>query len=65
MDDADAIEYPVELNTLDDPEFLAERRRVHTQLATDPRHVVPEEYERIEREFLRRTGMGWASGWAG
>lgn len=63
--DTPAIDMPIELDVLDDQELLAERRRVHMQLATDPRHCVPEEYERIEQEFLRRTGMGWASGWSG
>jgi hypothetical protein len=48
---------------LDDPAFLAERRRVRTLLeGTTERDVTPELAERmreLDEEFLRRARLAW------
>jgi hypothetical protein len=48
---------------MDDPEFLAERRRLHDAISdtTDAGDSdLREQYAAIEREFLRRAGMAWS-----
>lgn len=48
---------------LDDPAFLAERRRVRTLLEGTPgREITPEIAERmrmLDEEFLRRARLAW------
>jgi hypothetical protein len=44
-----------DLEALDDPTFLAERRRVREEL-----QVLTERYSRLEEEFLRRARAAWA-----
>ena len=45
-----------DFTAMDDPEFLAERRRVRETLA-----ALTERYQKINEEFDRRAGTGWAS----
>jgi hypothetical protein len=49
---------------LDDPEFLAVRRRVREELEHTPSQTPNPElaarYERLNDEFLRRAGIAWA-----
>lgn len=51
--------------TMDDPEFLAERRRLHNALDDSPSGNpedacrLRERYRLAEAEFLRRAGMKW------
>ena len=51
--------------TMDDPEFLAERRRLHDALGDSPSGNpeddcrLRERYRLAEAEFLRRAGMKW------
>jgi hypothetical protein len=53
-----------EFATLDDPEFLAERRRVREALEHTPDHEVAPElaarFERLDEEFIRRARAAWA-----
>lgn len=48
---------------LDDPAFLAERRRVREELEHTPeKEVSPEltaRYRKINEEFLRRASIAW------
>lgn len=48
---------------LNDPEFLAERRRVREELEHAPEHAVSAEltarYEALSDEFLRRASAAW------
>jgi hypothetical protein len=52
-----------DFSELDDPEFLAERRRVRTLLEDTPgREVTPELAERmheLDEEFIRRARLAW------
>jgi hypothetical protein len=54
-----------ELSELDDPAFLAERRRVRCLLERTPEHEVsPDLTERmreLDEEFLRRARLAWQS----
>jgi hypothetical protein len=54
-----------DLAELDDPEFLARCRAVRQAKESKPRDQVSpelaEEYERVNREFLRRAGLAWQS----
>jgi hypothetical protein len=49
---------------LDDPEFLAERRRVREELEHTPEHEVSPglaaRYQQLDDEFLRRAAIAWA-----
>jgi hypothetical protein len=49
---------------LDDPAFLAARRRVREQLEHTPeQEVTPElkaHYQRLNEEFLRRASLAWS-----
>jgi hypothetical protein len=53
-DDAD-------LTRLDDPEFLAERRRVREELEHQPEASaeLSARYEVLDEEFLRRARVAW------
>jgi hypothetical protein len=46
---------------LDDPEFLAERKRVREALEHQPEASaeLAERYERLDEEFLRRARIAW------
>jgi hypothetical protein len=52
-----------DLSQLDDPAFLAERRRVREELEDAPEHEVSPEltarYQRLNDEFLRRASIAW------
>ncbi len=53
-----------DLARLDDPAFLAERRRVRDALEHAPEHEASPEltarYQRLDEEFLRRARISWA-----
>jgi len=59
MDDAE------DFSKLDDPEFIAERRRVRALVERTPTdEQSPEllrQYQAIDAEFLRRAGLAWAA----
>jgi hypothetical protein len=44
---------------MDDPEFLAERRRVRTELETQPSAELTAKYAALNEEFIRRAGAAW------
>jgi hypothetical protein len=52
-----------DFTTMDDPEFLAERRRVREELEHLSAHVVSAEltsrYQRLNDEFRRRASAAW------
>jgi hypothetical protein len=52
-----------DLTQLDDPVFLAERRRVRELLEHTPEHEVSpslrERFELLNAEFLRRARLAW------
>lgn len=52
-----------ELSQLDDPEFLAVCRRVRARWERTPNDEfsceLAEEYEAVNREFMRRAGLAW------
>jgi hypothetical protein len=52
-----------EFSQLDDPEFLAERRRVREELEHTPEQAVRPElaarFEQLNDEFLRRARVAW------
>jgi hypothetical protein len=53
----------VDFTEMDDPEFLAERRRLHDEIsgtADGADAELREQYAAVEREFLRRAGMAWS-----
>ena len=58
MDDAP------DLTQLDDPAFLAERRRVREQLEDqpEPSAELSAQYQVLDDEFLRRARLSWARG---
>jgi hypothetical protein len=48
---------------MDDPEFIAERRRLHDAISDTTGagdSDLREQYEAIEREFLRRASLAWS-----
>lgn len=51
-----------DLATLDDPAFLAERRRVREELErlTAPSEELVARYARLNDEFIRRARAAWA-----
>lgn len=53
-----------ELSRLDDPEFLAERRRVREELEHRPEAAaeLSERYQRLNDEFIRRARIAWGGG---
>ena len=44
---------------MDDPEFLAERRRVRAELETQPSAELTARYAALNDEFIRRAGAAW------
>lgn len=48
-----------ELVRWDDPDLLAERRRVRDELQARPTPALSELYERLDSEFIRRAGIAW------
>jgi hypothetical protein len=55
-----------DLTKLDDPEFLAERRRVRDALdsppADGPRPDLTARFDALNEEFLRRARISWGGG---
>jgi hypothetical protein len=49
-----------DITRLDDPELLAERRRVRDELEARPTPALTERYERLDAEFIRRAGIAWS-----
>jgi hypothetical protein len=53
-----------DLTTMDDPEFLAERRRIRIMVERTPPHERSPEltarYQRLNDEFDRRARAAWA-----
>jgi hypothetical protein len=53
-----------DFSRLDDPEFLAERRRVREELEHTPENQLSPElaarYQLLDDEFLRRASAAWA-----
>lgn len=53
-----------EFSELDDPAFLAERRRVREELEHLPEHDVSPDlaarFQRLDEEFIRRARAAWA-----
>jgi hypothetical protein len=49
-----------EFTEMDDPEFLAERRKVGDELEGAPDEQLLRRYAAIDAEFLRRAGLAWA-----
>jgi hypothetical protein len=54
-----------DFSQLDDPEFLAERKRLREALENMPEHEISPElaarYQRLTDEFLRRARISWAN----
>jgi hypothetical protein len=51
-----------EFTEMDDPEFLAERRKVRDELELAPEdEQLLRHYAAIDAEFLRRAGLAWAA----
>jgi hypothetical protein len=52
-----------DFTTMDDPAFLAERKRVREQLEHTPENAVSPElairYQAMNEEFLRRASTAW------
>jgi hypothetical protein len=48
-----------DFEVMDDPEFLAERRRVRTELETQPSAELTARYAALDDEFIRRAGAAW------
>jgi hypothetical protein len=53
-----------DFRVMNDPDFLAERRRVREELEHTPEHEVSPEltvrYAQLNDEFLRRASLAWA-----
>jgi hypothetical protein len=60
------IEEDSEIMSMDDPAFLAERRRVRSELEHTPEGAVSPElsarYEALNEEFIRRARIAWNGG---
>jgi hypothetical protein len=58
------MDYAEDFTRLDDPAFLAERRRVRGQIERMPADEhspeLAERYRRLNDEFLRRASAAWA-----
>jgi hypothetical protein len=51
-----------EFTEMDDPELLAERRKVRDELELAPEdEQLLRHYAAIDAEFLRRAGLAWAA----
>jgi hypothetical protein len=52
-----------DITTMDDPQFLDERRRVREELDRLPAHitsaVLTARYQQLNDEFLRRARIAW------
>jgi hypothetical protein len=48
-----------DFSKLDDPAFLAERRRVRDELVREPSPELTARYERLNDEFDRRARIAW------
>jgi hypothetical protein len=48
-----------DVTKLDDPDLLAERRRVRGELEANPTAELTAHYERLDAEFMRRAGIAW------
>src|ERR1700761_3843560 len=61
-----AMDDDTDLSKLDDPAFLAERRRVREELEHQPEASLEltVQYERLNDEFLRRARIAWGGGGA-
>jgi len=61
-----AMNDDTDLSQLDDPAFLAERRRVREELEHQPEASIEltAQYERLNDEFLRRARIAWGGGGA-
>jgi hypothetical protein len=59
------MDEPRDITELDDPEFLAERRRVHAMVERTPLDEQSPElivrYQHLNDEFDRRARAAWAS----
>jgi hypothetical protein len=55
-----------EFSGLDDPAFLAERRRVRDELERLPEHeqdpALVARFQRLDDEFIRRAAAAWTAG---
>ncbi|MGA2761600.1 MAG: hypothetical protein ABSF08_14930 [Candidatus Cybelea sp.] len=51
-----------DLTRMTDPEFLAERARVRTQLEYTPSAELTDCYQRLTEEFIRRARIAWTGG---
>jgi hypothetical protein len=49
-----------DITTLDDPAFLAERRRVRADLESEPSEVLTRRYAELNEEFIRRASAAWS-----
>jgi hypothetical protein len=49
------------LEEMDDPSFLAERRRVRTALETTPSAELTARYAALNDEFNRRASAAWTA----
>jgi len=53
-----------DITTMDDPQFLDERRRVREELEHLPAREVSDtltaRYQKLNEEFLRRAGIAWS-----
>lgn len=49
-----------DIEAMDDPAFLAERRRVRTELETRPSEALTCRYAELNDEFIRRAGAAWS-----
>jgi hypothetical protein len=52
-----------DFSQLDDPAFIAERRRAREELEHTPEHevsaILKDRYKRLNDEFLRRARLAW------
>lgn len=55
-----------DFSAMNDPDFLAERRRVREVLEHTPEHELSPEltarYQQLDQEFLRRASLAWTRG---
>jgi hypothetical protein len=55
--------FGLDVRQLDDPAFLATRRRVREELEHTPEHEISPElkayYQQLNDEFLRRASLAW------
>ncbi len=57
MDDVSQLEAGSSLPSMDDPTFLAERRRVR-----DTIEALTEQMQKLDEEFIRRASLAWTAG---